>query len=121
MRKSTITLLLCLCALCMLPSCQSSRMAAVEDLRDLRNDIRDEGIDYGILDWRHAIKKYKKIEKRLAKHNYTDEEQKEIGELKGECYSYFAKSVAGNVAGKVANVSNQLKGIVDGMKKAWNE
>ena len=121
MKKKHILYILCLCTLLPLTSCTTSRTSAMDDLRDLRNEIRDNGIDYTLSDWNKAANKYGKIQNKLAKHSYSNEEQREIGVLKGECMSYFAKSITTNVAGKMSNVGSQLKGLLEGLKRGWYE
>lgn len=119
--KKNILYILCLCAFLVTTSCSTSRTAAIDDLRELRNDIRDNGTDYTLHDWNKAANKYGKIQNKLARHSYSNYEQQEIGELKGECMSYFARSVATNVAGKMSKVGSHLRGILEGLKKGWNE
>lgn len=119
--KKNILYILCFITLFAATSCTTSRTAAIDDLRDLRNEIRDNGTDYTLHDWNKAANKYGKIQNKLARHTYSNREQEEIGELKGECMSYFAKSVATNFAGSMSRVGSHLKGLLEGLKKGWYE
>ncbi len=101
-----------------LVSCKSSKQAAMEDLRGLTSEIRQNANDYNFSEWLKQQQKYQKIENRLQKHEYTAEESREIGELKGECLGYFAKGVLGKTTNKVMDAANQIQGIIDGIQKA---
>ena len=92
----------------------------VTDECDLQ-DIQRNGSTYTVEEWKEVKAKYDKIDSRMGKYEYTAEEYREIGELKGKCVAYFAKGVATNVANKLGNVANQLKGVVEGVKSVVEE
>ena len=103
-----------------LASC-STKTTAISDLRSLSEDIQRNGSTYTVEEWKEVKAKYDKIDSRMGKYEYTAEEYREIGELKGKCVAYFAKGVATNVANKLGNVANQLKGVVEGVKSVVEE
>ncbi len=98
-------------------SCRSGKQAAMEDLRGLTTEIQTNAKDYNFNEWLKKQKKYQKIENKLNKYEYTEEESHEIGELKGECLGYFAKGVLGKASNKIIDAANQIQGIVDGIQK----
>ena len=59
---------------------------------------------------------YKKIDEKLKKHanDYTYEESREIGKLKGECVAGFANGVKQNVGDKANNLRGFIEGLVGG-------
>ena len=114
MMKKYITILVM--ALVLGFSSCSTKGSAISDLRNLRNDIVDNGYRYEIDDWRDAANRYKKIDEKLKKHanDYTYEESREIGKLKGECVAGFANGVKQNVGDKANNLRGFIEGLVGG-------
>ena len=117
--KKFLTIAIMMLTLC-LSSC-STKESAISDLRSLRNDINDYGYRYEVSDWQNAVERYKKIDGRLNKYadKYTYEESREIGRLKGECVSGFAKGVAQNVGTKAGNLKAQIEGLMEGVRNAF--
>lgn len=111
-----VTLLLV--AMLALTSCKSSKQAAMNDLQELTSEIKVNATEYDFKEWRKVKNRYIKIEKKLAKHEYTAEENEEIGKMKGECLGYFAKGVLTRSSDKVMDAINQIQGLVDGLKKS---
>ncbi len=103
--------------LCMM-SCATSKQAALNDMRNFTTELQENATTYNFRDWRKEQRKFYKIEKRLQQHEYTADEQHEIGEMKGVCLGYFAKGVLDKASNKITQVKNQLQGIVDGIQKA---
>ena len=68
-------------------SCDSSQ-SAINDLEVLLQEIETNYQTYTEEDWENMSLSYSAIEEELAKHEYTDEELKEIGRLKGKCETY---------------------------------
>lgn len=48
--------------------------------------------NYTSEDWESAAKQYAELEKDMKLYDYTDEELREIGRLKGQCAAYLAKA-----------------------------
>ena len=99
-------------------SCQSGKQAALNDLRDLTVEIQQNAHTYNFKEWLAEERRYEKIDSRLRKYDYTEEESREIGELKGECLGWFAKGVIGKATNKIQDAANQIQGIIDGIQKA---
>lgn len=100
-----------------LASCQSSKQAAVADLRSLTTEIEQNASSYNFKQWVAEQRKFQKIDARLQQYDYTEAENREIGELKGRCLGYFARGVLGKASNKIVDAANQLQGIVDGIQK----
>ena len=112
--KKLFGLLLIIAAITM-ASC-SSKNAAVNDLRNLRNDIENYGYRYDIEDWQKAKDKFVKIDEKLRKHDYTYEESKEIGRLKGDCAKLFIQSLIQNIGTKADGIKGQIEGILESIR-----
>lgn len=115
MKKKTMLTLTA--ALCMM-SCTTGKQAALNEMRDFTAELEENATTYNFRDWQKEQRKFYKIDKKLQRHDYTAEEQHEIGEMKGVCLGYFAKGVLGKASNKIVQVRNQLQGIVDGIQKA---
>lgn len=102
-------------------ACSTSRMAPVEELRDLSTELKLNSSEYDFQDWTRAKKKYVKLNKKIARNDYSPEERREIGQLKGECVGYFAKGIGRNLMDKVDNAAQQMKGFIDGLKNSLEE
>lgn len=57
---------------------------------------------------------YSAIEKELAKHEYTDEELKEIGRLKGKCMGYLTKQSLKDLEKQIKDLTKELEGGIEG-------
>ena len=84
-------------------SCDSSQ-SAINDLEVLLQEIETNYQTYTEEDWENMSLSYSAIEEELAKHEYTDEELKEIGRLKGKCMGYLTKQ-------SIKDLEKQIKGI----------
>lgn len=112
-----ITLLLAVVSVFTLSSC-ASKASAINDLRQLSEQVRDYGATYNVKDWKRTAQRYNKITDRLSKYDFTLEEMNEIGRLKGQCAGYFATGVIDNVGGKVINAASLIKGFLQGVREA---
>lgn len=101
----------------MLAGCRSGKQAALNDLRSLTAEIEQNATVFNFNEWLKEQKKFEKISKRIEKYEYSEAENHEIGELKGQCVGYFAKGVLGKASNKLLDAANQIQGIIDGVKK----
>lgn len=115
MKKLSIFLSAAAFILC---SCTSPRYTAVNQLRNLSEDLAKNYSYYDAQDWAKAKQKYEKISDKMKQYDYTPEERAEIGELQGTVVAYFAKGAVEGVIDKVTGVINQATGIVKGVKGA---
>lgn len=101
-----------------LSSC-STKQSAINDLRDLRNDIANYGYQYDVNEWIDAKNRFESIQNKLRKHqdDFTYQESKEVGRLKGECIAEFGKGVLQNIGNKAANLRGEFEGILEGLKE----
>lgn len=110
------TIMIFAAALCLM-SCATGKRSALNDMRDLTQEISENAMTYNFKDWQKKQREFHKIDQRMQKHTYTPEEQHEINEMKGECLGYFAKGVLGKATNKITQTANQLQEIVDGIQK----
>ena len=85
MKHLNYSLLVCAVGAMMLCSC-NTRQAAINNLRSFNTELQAEANFYDLGDWKKAGKRYVRINKKLLKHSYNQEEMAEIGRLQGECH-----------------------------------
>ena len=94
-------------------SCDSSQ-SAIRDLEVLLNEIEANYQSYSEEDWENMSLSYSAIEEELAKHEYTDEELKEIGRMKGRCLGYLTKQSIKEIEKQLEDFGKELEGGIDG-------
>ena len=94
-------------------SCDSSQ-SAINDLEVLLQEIETKYQTYTEEDWENMSLSYSAIEEELAKHEYTDEELKEIGRLKGKCMGYLTKQSIKDLEKQIKDLTKELEGGIEG-------
>lgn len=94
-------------------SCDSSQ-SAIRDLEVLLNEIETNYQSYSEEDWENMSLSYSAIEEELAKHEYTDEELKEIGRMKGRCLGYLTKQSIKEIEKQLEDFGKELEGGIEG-------
>ena len=94
-------------------SCDSSQ-SAINDLEVLLQEIETNYQTYTEEDWENMSLSYSAIEEELAKHEYTDEELKEIGRLKGKCMGYLTKQSLKDLERQIKDLTKELEGGIEG-------
>ena len=94
-------------------ACDSSQ-TAINDLETLLHEIETNYQSYTEEDWENMSLSYSAIEEELAKHEYTDEELKEIGRLKGKCIGYLTKQSLKDFEKQIEDLTKELEGGIEG-------
>mgnify|MGYP003450679053 FL=1 len=101
-------------------SCDSSQ-SAINDLEVLLQEIETNYQTYTEEDWENMSLSYSAIEEELAKHEYTDEELKEIGRLKGKCMGYLTKQSIKDLEKQIKDLTKELEGGIEGFLEALSD
>lgn len=101
-------------------SCDSSQ-SAVRDLEMLLNEIEANYQSYSEEDWEDMLMSYYAIEEELAKHEYTDEELKEIGRIKGRCLGYLTKQSVKDLEKQLKDLSKEIEGGIEGLLEVLSD
>lgn len=103
----------CIVAVLLFTSCQT-KQSAISDLRALSQELRINGDNYSLADWKDAGERYYKINKRITKHSgeYSNAEVNEIAELNGECVSSFKDGAITKVMGAASAVKAFIEGLI---------
>lgn len=94
-------------------ACDSSQ-TAINDLETLLHEIETNYQSYTEEDWENMSLSYSAIEEELAKHEYTDEELKEIGCLKGKYLGYQTQHSMNNMEKQIKNAAKEVDGAIEG-------
>ena len=95
-------------------SCQT-KQHAIGQLENFSKELRDNGANYDVSDWKDAAQRFQKIRKNIDKHEYTAAERKEIGQLEGQCAGYFVSGVKQKLTNGILGIGGELKGILEGI------
>ena len=85
----------------------------LQQLEELTEDIRLHHKEYTTADWKEAYARYEQIAAEMENYQYTKEESERIGEMEGECVSYFMKSAINSMEG----LKSELKGFLNGINE----
>lgn len=101
-------------------SCETSK-TPVEHLSSLVEEVEDKYDEFTDEDWENIASEYEKIEEELSKYDYTDEELKEIGKMKGKVLAKMAKSAVKDFSKQIEDWSKQIEGGLEGFFEELNE
>lgn len=86
---------LCLMAFaCLALTACDKKAAALDDFRDLTNEVTNHSQNYTVDDWRQYLKDYHVVDSVINLYEYTDEEKKEITKMESKCAAYAIKAGA---------------------------
>lgn len=113
-------LLTAFCAVILCCSC-SSKQSPINDLEDLAFELKENSEGYSQSDWEKVAVRYSEIEEQMQQYEYTDEELKEIGKLKAQCFKAIVHSSAKNIKKQMRNFQMQMEGASEEMEGAFEE
>lgn len=114
MKSLMMSLALSLFMVLAFSSCQT-KQHAIGQLENFSKELRDNGANYDVSDWKDAAQRFQKIRKNIGKHEYTAAERKEIGQLEGQCAGYFVSGVKQKLTNGILGIGGELKGILEGI------
>lgn len=100
-------------------ACETSQ-TPVDHLSALLQRIDNESDGYTEEDWNNITNEYTEIEEELSKYEYTDEELKEIGRIKGQILAKVTKSTVKDIKKQMEDLSKQLEGGLEGFMEEIN-
>lgn len=95
-------------------SCGTPQASVINDLETLVNDVEENHAEYTVEDWERVTVSYSEIEEELLQYEYTDEELKEIGRLKGRYIGYLTKYTVEELKQGVHDIMKELEGGIEG-------
>lgn len=100
-------------------SCETSK-APIEHLESLVEEVEDRYDEFTNKDWEKIASEYEKIEEEMSKYEFTDDELKEIGKLKGRIYAKMTKNALKDFSKQMEEISKQIEGGVEGFFEELN-
>lgn len=103
---------------CLVCSCTSKR-TPINNLAEFVEELQLYSDNYAEEDWKNAEQTYEVLITDLEKYSsdYTDEELREIGRLKGQCAAIMAKYNIKELKKEIKDAMNEATGIVEGFAK----
>ena len=101
-------------------ACNSPQLA-IADLENLVSDVEMNHESYTAQDWDNVVASYSIIEEEMLQYDYTDEELKEIGRLKGRYLGYVTKQAIKETEKQANDFLKELGGGISGFLEAMSE
>ena len=120
MRKNIICL--SVIASLLLTACHSKN-DPMNELNALTEQLSEDTSDYTEKDWETVDNQLEVIDAEIEQYRdqYTDEEMKEIGRLKGKCAGLIAKKTMNSATQKLEDISKQAEGMIEGFMEGFGE
>lgn len=97
--------------------CSDKKADALNDLEAMTELLTTETTDFIQDDWDVAQSQFDQICEELEQYDFTDQELKHIGELKGKCTAVFARKKASDFKNDLHRIGQEVKGFLDGFNK----
>lgn len=100
-----------------------SKNDPMNGLYALTEQLSEDTSDYTEDDWEAIGNQLEMIESEIQQYSdqYTDEEMKEIGRLKGKCVGLIAKKAVNSAAKQIEDASKQAEGMLEGFFEGLGE
>lgn len=105
-----------------LVSC-NNKNTPINQLEELSEDLKQNSKDYTEDDWAAISQSLENIHAEIEEHRteYTEEELKEIGRLKGICGVYLTRYAIKNASVRIRDAIRQFSGALDGAKEVLDK
>ena len=116
-----LTIMFCMSLVFCLLAC-STRQGLISNLADLAEEVQVNGSNYSGENWRAVANELDAIESELEQYKgeYTDEELKEIGRLKGILLAQYTKYSVKLIKNGVENAMKEAEGLIDGFLNSFS-
>lgn len=101
-------------------SCETSK-TPISELSSLVEKVEDRYDEFTDEDWEKIVSEYEKIEEELSKYDYSEEDLKEIGKLKGRIFAKMTKNAVKDFSKQIEDLGKQIKGGVEGFFEELKE
>lgn len=100
-------------------SCNPSQ-TALNDLQKFTERIEQKSSGWSEAEWDDALMYYSEICETIERNEYSDQEIREIGKLKGRCIAQFAKHSLHEGTRDMHDVFIELGGAIEGLLDGLN-
>lgn len=101
-------------------SCETSK-TTISELSSLVEKVEDRYDEFTDEDWEKIVSEYEKIEEELSKYDYSEEDLKEIGKLKGRIFAKMTKNAVKDFSKQIEDLGKQIEGGVEGFFEELKE
>lgn len=108
--KFSIYLLVCVF---IFASCEN-KQAPIKKLEKLDRTLVQQSESFTEQDWENALMEYEQIEQELSRYNYTDEELRQIGKMKGRLLAKISKEYLNKTMNEVDSYLKMFEGALEG-------
>ena len=108
--KFSIYLLLCVF---IFASCEN-KQTPIKKLEKLDRTLVQQSESFTEQDWENALMEYEQIEQELSMYNYTDEELRQIGKMKGRLLAKISKEYLNKTMDEVDSYLKIFEGALEG-------
>lgn len=115
MRKFFVILLTMGLASLML-ACATPEEKSLRSLQEFHDELKLNHENYTIEDWDKAQAEYDAITAGMNSKNYTNEQLREIGKLKGKCSAYLTKGLLKRAEKGFIEFGGMLEGYLEGLE-----
>ena len=98
-------------------SCVDLKINPLDKMESFTEELELNSANYTQEDWDVAENQYELICEELDQYDYTDEELRHIGKLKGRCTTIFAKHVVSGVKRDIYRLGKEVEGFFEGVKE----
>lgn len=92
----------------------ASPKTPIKKLEKLVDKVEKKHASYDEEDWKEVAEEYANIKEEFEKYEYTKQELKEIGKLKGRLKGYITKKSIKKFSKSVEDFANELGGGIEG-------
>ena len=103
---------LLLCVL-VFTSCEN-KQTPIKKLEKLDRTLVQQSESFTEQDWENALMAYEQIEQELSMYNYTDEELRQIGKMKGRLLAKISKEYLNKTMDEVDSYLKMFEGALEG-------
>ena len=93
----------------------------VNDMKNICTELEEKGDSYTEQDWENLETQMEQIEKEMDRYDYTDEELKEIGKIKGRILGYQTKNAVKIFKENAKDAAKMIEGGLEGFLDALSE
>ena len=94
-------------------SCEN-KQTPIKKLEKLDRTLVQQSESFTEQDWENALMEYEQIEEELSRYNYTDEELRQIGKMKGRLLAKISKEYLNKTMDEVDSYLKMFEGALEG-------
>lgn len=112
--KIYIVMFLLFSAICAFVACTSPKSEAVARMQELYQETKQNYKTYSVDDWNAYLIQYNELDSLLNTFEFTEDEKKAMGEIKGRCAAYAREASVIQENHKKSNTLRDSRGVFKG-------